>query len=115
MFGHLSVVFSSKMSKRARLFKFASFLICSLLFAAQMKKILTQYFAGETTTSISYDIYEKLQLPEVTVCPLGAHKSSKLLSTEEDYYENTFEAEEIFAEVWHWRIFEFTKQLPLSR
>ena len=73
--------------------------ICLTLFLLCGVNIMQQYFNQLTGTSVDIDYSEALMLPAFTVCPklpfINTAKESFPL-TNEDFYEITYQLEDIF-------------------
>jgi len=44
-------------------------LSCLLMFLVQLAPVFKQYLAGDTTTSLSHEPHQVLDLPSFTICP----------------------------------------------
>ena len=73
--------------------------ICLTLFLLCGVNIMQQYFNQLTGTSVDIDYSEALMLPAFTVCPKIPFKNSAKESfpiTNEEFYEITYQLEDIF-------------------
>ena len=73
--------------------------LCLTLFLLCGVNIMQQYFNQLTGTSVDIDYSEALMLPAFTVCPKIPFKNSAKESfpiTNEEFYEITYQLEDIF-------------------